>query len=227
APAGCVCSRDAVDDEGGHEQAAARFEQPGDLAQVNENLVGWQVRDDGRHDREIELPVRVGEFQRLPADLALGIVELVRNVEPLERKIGIDGGDETPAPGDAALDRVEPVVASLLHIQILGERNGHAANAAADVEHAVFRPQAAQADEMAQKLRADGPEIAVPDEHAARIRLRQKAVAQDRLHQPADAILLNRRCRSDFMAENRFAHAAFLSLAWISMETPVSFAPSE
>ena len=195
--------------------------------EVNENLVGRQMRDHGRHDHEIELPFGVGEFQRLAADLALGVVELVRDVEPLERKVGIDRGDETPAPGDAALDRIEAAVASLLHIQILGERNGHAANAAADVEHAVFRPQAAEADEMAQKLRADGPEISVADEHAARFRLRQKAVAQDSLHQPMDAILLNRRCRPDFMAENRFAHAAFLSVASISMETPLPLAPSE
>src|SRR5262249_12991995 len=68
-----------------------------------------------------------------------------------------------PAPLDAEIDDVEPVVAAL-RAQVLRERNGHAADAAADVEDAVVGLQAADVDEVLQELVADLAETAAADE---------------------------------------------------------------
>ena len=88
----------------------------------------------------------------------------MRDVQSLEGEIGIDRRDRTLAPADAALDRIDAIVAARLRIEILGERHGHPADAAADVEHAAVFAQAADADEVTEKLRSDRAEISVSDE---------------------------------------------------------------
>ena len=63
--------------------------------------------------------------------------------------------------------------------EVLRERHGHAADAAADVEHPVFTAQATDLDEVAQEFRADRPEVAVADEDAAGGRLGEETVGLD------------------------------------------------
>lgn len=70
------------------------------------------------------------------------------------------------------------------------ERDRHAADAAADVEYAALRLQAAHANEMAKKLGAHSLEIAIADKDAVRVRARQEAVAQHGIRQPADMIFV-------------------------------------
>lgn len=195
APSGFVCRRSAINHECGHEQAAALRQDPLDLPQVNENLVRRQMRDDRCHDDEVELPVGKGQLQRFAADLAPWVIKLVCNVESLESEIGIDRGNKAPTPVDAALDRVDPVVASFLGIQILGQRYGHSADAATDVEHAVVCSQTAHANEVTEKFGADGSEIAITDEDALRTRLRQETIVQNGIRQPLDTVFRDWRCR--------------------------------
>src|SRR6185436_14837789 len=77
-----------------------------------------------------------------------------------EAKIRMGGRDVPAAPADPALDDVEAVVgAAREHAR---QRQRDAADAAADVEHAMLRLQA-MAHQQCRELLADAPEIARPD----------------------------------------------------------------
>lgn len=191
-------------------------QDPDDLRQIGHDLVGRQVRDDRRHDDEIELRVCKWQFQFAALDRPRRVVEIMGDVEALEGEVRIGRRHRRPAPADAALHGIEAIITASFAIEILGERHGHAADAAADIENTMIGPQAAHADEMSEKLRADRTEITVAHKNAVRVRLRKEPVARHAVGQPAKMCVVQWRWCTDFIAGQGIDHAFVHSIAWSS-----------
>src|SRR5262249_40581182 len=82
----------------------------------------------------------------------------------------------------------DTVIAATL--EILRQRHRHAADAAAEIEHAFLRREVAQLDEPAQELDADREKAAIADEDALLGRNGQKVVAQDLSRPPIELLAL-------------------------------------
>lgn len=107
---------------------------------------------------------------------------------------------------------VEAVVAAATRVEILRQRQRRAAGAAARIEHRVIRLEPAEADKMAEKFRADGPEIAVTDQSSTFGRHRHEVVRQVLRRQPVDTRRADTARIRNAVHRVRPAHAA----AWIN-----------
>lgn len=119
----------------------------------------------GGEENEIEGFVFEGEPVFRGFVLAFGVVALAMHVGLLELEGGEFRGDAFGAPVDPIGDDIDSLVASLFDVP--GQRDRHAANAAAYIQNLVCWLQSSLADEVLQKFIADHFEIAIADEDLA------------------------------------------------------------
>src|SRR5690606_31620179 len=116
----------------------------------------------------------------------LWIIEVMGDIDVTKLEIRIARRDVLAAPVYAARHGIDAGIAGFGRVEILRQRHGHATDAGTDIEHARVGAKSAFANEVSEKLRADGAIIAIADEYAVRVGRRQKTVLQNRLHQPVD-----------------------------------------
>jgi hypothetical protein len=77
-------------------------------------------------------------------------------------------------------DYVHPFIAAIA-AEVSGERNGHAADATADIQHVMMRPETTKITKMSQELASDSQEITSADKAESARRYKIAATVQKQI----------------------------------------------
>src|SRR4051794_17279083 len=164
-----------VQHERRREHPPARREDPPDLAEVVQRLVGREVGQDRHEHAHVEGAVVERERVRDRRRRAAGVIARVAHVGVDEHEVR-EVVVAPPAPGDRVRAHVEAGVEAVDR-EVARQRPREPSDPAADVEHPIRSLQLAEPDQVREELVADRAEVALPHRQLHPPRRHQSATA--------------------------------------------------